>query len=251
VPAIRFLAPEFNYLESQFVSPEKVRASRIFESDKPILKIGGDDYFSGKIEKTNVEFSEVVVELDSGQRGGKNDVSNRIYTGMYLVADFNKPFSHTTLVMPRSQLVDSSDPFVRAVMQGVKVVVEGAEALLSGLENAVEAASNWYQIRTENSEFEQFFSTFGSDRVESYYILTPDLMERLVAFRRAVGSDVSLSFIGSVMHAYINCGPLFEINDDEGDRTVFAAYQHYYGQLRMVFDLVEAMHLNVRLWGKA
>ena len=244
VPAIRFLAPEFEYRQSQYVSDKRVRTSRIFESDGDLMSIVGDDYFTGRIGKTAVEFSEVRVTIrDRVVRDDKGNPVMSRQAGMFLVADFNKPFQHATLVMP--------DPLEQKLGTELSKLVDGTIAFMNSLQKTAGAAgapgSDWKPVRLEDLEFERLFKVYGTDPVEAYYILTPNIMERLTAFQKGTRFGLTLSFVDTAMHAFIHRGALFE-GDLNADRTTFAAYRPYYDQLKQMFDLVEAMNLNTRLW---
>jgi hypothetical protein len=246
MPAIRFLAPEFEYSQTQYLSEKRVRTSRIFESCGDIASIDGDDYFTGRIGKTAVEFSEVRVTIrDRTLRDDKGDPVMWRQAGMFLVADLNKPFQHATLVMP--------DPLEQKLGTEAAKFISGVQAAIKSLDRLIPearaAASDWRPIRLEHLEFERLFQVYCTDPVEAHYILTPDVMERIAAFQKGTRFALTLSFIDTAMHAFILRGALFE-GDVNADRTSFAAYQPYYEQLHQVFDLVEAMHLNTRLWTK-
>ena len=247
VPAIRFLAPELEYQQWQHVSEERVRASRVFESRGDIQEFDGDDHFSGMIGKTAVEFSEVRVGTwDGVLRNDKKEPIILRHTGLFLVADFNKPLQHATLVIP--------DPLEQTLGTEAAKFVRGFQDATKSLDKFVpearRSASDLRPVRLEHLEFERLFQVYCSDPVEAHYILTPDVMERIAAFRKGTGFELTLGFLGTSMHAFILRGALFEV-DVNVDRTGFAVYRPYFEQLRHVFELVDAMHLNTRLWNKA
>jgi len=247
VAAIRFMVPEFEYTQSRFVPEKHVRSSRIFESRGDIESVGGDDHFAGVIGKTAVEFSELRVAIrDRNLRDDKDKPVMWYRTGMFLRADFNKPFQHATLVMP--------DPVEQNLGTEMAKLIGGLQAAIGSLDRfAAEkpaAASDLRPIRLEHLEFERLFEVSCTDPVEAHYILTPNIMERIAEFQKRTRFALSLAFIDTAMHAFIFRGALFE-GDVQSDRTSFAAYQSYYEQLHQIFELVDAMNLNSRLWNKA
>ena len=246
VPAIRFLAPELEYKQLEHVSEERVRASRVFESCGDIKEFYGDDHFAGMIGKTAVEFSEVRVAVWDGYlRNDKNEPVLRGYTGLFLAADFNKPLQHTTLVIPdvlEQHMGTEAAKFVSGLLAATR-------SLDKFVPEARRSASDLRPVRLEHLEFERLFQVHCSDPVEAHYILTPDVMERIAAFRKSTGFALTLSFIGTSMHAFVHRGALFEA-DVNMVRTGFAVYQPYYEQLQHVFELVSVMNLNTRLWNK-
>ena len=102
----------------------------------------------------------------------------------------------------------------------------------------------------QESEFEKAFVVRATDPVESRYILTPDMQERLLALRGRLNQDVRISFRDS--HVFLtvpNQADWFEPRldrpaDDIGQMTNFL------GQMAACFQIVEDLNLNTRIWTK-
>ena len=63
----------------------------------------------------------------------------------------------------------------------------------------------------EDPKFEKIFEVYTTDQVESRYLLTPDLMQRLVDLETAFkGGDLKCSFDGGEMFVTVEGGNLFE-----------------------------------------
>jgi hypothetical protein len=105
-------------------------------------------------------------------------------------------------------------------------------------------------VRLEDPVFEKEFCVYGDDQIEARYILTPALMERIVAFKRKWDKKVSLSFIDSKVYLAIN------INKNLFETRVFrpvADYSFMEENLRFLIlltEIVEDLNLNTRIWTK-
>jgi len=65
-------------------------------------KYDGEDHFTGKLGKTDIEFSEVVAKhrTTRGSGSNKKDSYSIIFRGLFIIADFNKNFKTHTVVLP-------------------------------------------------------------------------------------------------------------------------------------------------------
>jgi len=105
-------------------------------------------------------------------------------------------------------------------------------------------------IKLENPEFEKYFVVYGSDQIESRYILSPSFMERLVTYRKKVGSQVYFSFVNSYIFIAIPTKRnLFEPNLLK-NLTDFNHIKTYFEDLSLLIGAVEDLNLNTRIWSK-
>ncbi len=97
-----------------------------------------------------------------------------VFRGTAIVIEFPKPFSGTTVVRRDK----------------------------SAAGNAVEALTlPWERVRLEDPEFERHFEVYGSDQIESRYLLTPAFMERLLAMHQ----NLHMSFQAAFIHNEFIC----------------------------------------------
>lgn len=72
-----------------------------------------------------------------------------------------------------------------------------------------------YKIETENSAFNKKFDIYASDEHNAYYILTPQLMEKIEEFSDQAGAQTAISFLGPSMYVAVNRRlSMFEPNVD-------------------------------------
>lgn len=73
-----------------------------------------------------------------------------------------------------------------------------------------------YKIETENAGFNRKFDIYASDEHNAYYILTPQLIEKIEEFSDQAGAQIALSFLGPSMFVAVNRRlSMFEPNVDK------------------------------------
>lgn len=221
------IAPGIRYHPESMVPRQDFERSRLFSS--PIDRYQGEDCFSGKIGATDVLFSEVKVErkdTSTDSKGRTRTTWVTVFKGIYLTADFHKHF--------RCQ---------------VSIVPDIAEATFGWLGRKIQGLSSDL-IRLENPDFERAFKVRASDPVEVRYLLTPDMQERLLAFRNNWSSQVRIALLDSRLHLAIpNNSNWFEPAigrpaTDIGQLSLFI------GQLNQLLSIPEQLDLNTRIWTK-
>ncbi|WP_201352156.1 DUF3137 domain-containing protein [Hydrogenimonas urashimensis] len=200
-------------------------ASGLFETDYD--RYEGKDYIRGKIGKTPIEFSNLKVEKRSRDARGREH-RETIFNGTFIVTEFHKHFTRSLMVLPD--------------------VAERYMGVLGG----------WFQnigsknlVRMDSPEFENYFKVYCDDPVEAHYLLTPNLMEKIVALRKEAGSDLYFSFrYDKLFIAIANGGKWFE-------PTLFRSllrldvFKSYIDNLDLILSIVEELNLNRRIWSKA
>ena len=99
-------------------------------------------------------------------------------------------------------------------------------------------------------EFEKLFVVYGTDQIESRYILSPALMQRIVEFKTKRQKPIYLSFVGSsIFVALSETRPLFEPKIFSSILD-FKTVCGYFEDLRVAVEIVEDLNLNTRIWSK-
>jgi len=224
-----FLDEGLTYTPDRMVPLSEFIKSGIFSLS--VDSYTGEDHFTGKIGKTDIEFSEVTAKhLNTTQssRGIKQEYII-IFSGVFVIADFNKHFLTHTLVLP-----DTAEKLFGKFGQTLQSIGAGKKKL----------------VRLENPEFEKEFCVYADDQVEARYILTPALMERILTYKRKWKSKISLSFCDSKVYLAIN------MNKNLFETRIFrpvADYSFMEENLRFLIlltEIVEDLNLNTRIWTK-
>lgn len=219
------IAPGMSFRPQQSVTKDWFNRSGLFP--KPD-RYRGEDYFAGKIGKTDLFFSEVHAErkhTSKDSNGHTSTTYSTLFKGVFLVADFHKEF--------RSELTVEPDKLEGFGFLGQK---------LQSLGGRVQ--------RMENIEFERLFVVRSSDPVEARYILTPAMQDCFVELSRKWDPSLRASFQDSLVYlALPTKGDWFEghIGTPVDDPSQFRGLV---AQLRACFATVEDLDLNTRIWTK-
>lgn len=221
---ISFLEPGLRYHPEQGIAKEQFRAADVFQHR--IDRYKSEDLVQGRIGQTDIAFSEIHAEYKTGS--GKDTTWHTIFKGLFFIGDFHKHFHSRTVVLP-----DKAEKLFGILGQKMQAWNPSRSAL----------------IKLEDPEFEREFVVYGDDQIEARYILSPSLMERIVEFRRKMGTEVYLAFAGSrVFVAVPKKDDWFEpLLLGSADFTTLLTYA---GQLGLAADIVEELNLNTRIWSK-
>ncbi len=228
---VSFVEPSLSYSPDHYIQEPSFRSSEIFQHR--IDRYGGEDHVNGKLGKTPFEFSEIHAEYkttSTDSKGRRKTHWHTIFSGLFFIAEFNKHFTGSTVVLPDS-----------------------AEALFgSGIAKFFQNMnmSRDELIQLEDPEFEREFVVYGEDQIAARYILSPSLMRRILDFKRKTGNTVHLSFVHSKVFVAVSTNRnMFE---PRVFNTVLDAslMEEYVGDLLLATGIVEDLNLNTRIWTK-
>jgi hypothetical protein len=227
---VTFLDPNLNFEYQNRISDAEFYKSKIFLTSADRSK--GEDLIYGKLDKTEIMFSELHLEYKTSStdsNGNRNDQWHTIFKGIFFIADFNKHFQTETVVLP-----------------------DGLEKLFGKFARSLQKISTrkGKLIQLENPEFEKYFKVYADDPIESRYILSPALMERIVEFRKKSNIKISLSFIDSKIYMALPITKdLFEPRVFNNNYD-FEFIKESFGYLLLFTSIVDEMNLNTRIWTK-
>jgi hypothetical protein len=105
-------------------------------------------------------------------------------------------------------------------------------------------------VRMDSPAFEKEFKVLADDPVEAHYLLTPNIMEKLVQLKRKAGAPVYLSFkYDKLFIAIANGGQWFEPSLFKSLLSL-DIFKSYIENLNLVLGIVEDLNLNRRIWSK-
>jgi hypothetical protein len=176
-----------------------------------------DDRVRGRIGQTPFEAAEVKRQYSTG---GKNSQTRTVFHGLFFHLDFNKSLSGVTFVQPETahsyQIGDRREMTVAAL---------------------------------ENPDFEKEFKVWTTNEVEARYILTPVMMEKLLALRQAAEHPVFLGFRGNRAFLGVHYGrSLFE--PGIASTTSLDSIQEMAEHFALAEVVVNELDLNTRIWTK-
>ena len=227
---VHFAEPGLNYYPQEMTDERTFKNSNLFTEG--IDRYSGEDLVRGRVDKTDIVFSEVHAEYKTTSRDSKGRTQTHwhtIFKGLFFIADFNKDFHSQTVVLPDS-----------------------AEKLFGGFGKMLQ---RWNigrpdLIQLEDPEFEREFVVYGNDQIESRYILSTSLMRRILDFKQKTGIKIYLSFTGSKVYVAV------PINRNMFEPKYFSSTSNfepildYYRDLTFAVGIVEDLNLNTRIWTK-
>ena len=219
---IKFIDPDLHYNHAGCVHKNDYENSGLYLEG--VDRYRGDDYVEGRRDKTTFCFSELHTEKRVSS--GKSTHWQTIFKGLFFIGDFNKNFQGRTFIYSENnpQLGFFSKMFSSF-------------------------AWNLEKVNLESLEFENKFIVYSSDQVEARYILTPSFMERLVKLQDLMGDRTSYSFVDTNVYVAI------PISDELFEPSVFSENDYnrlgdYYNTVHIVFDIIDELNLNLRIWNK-
>lgn len=222
---IKKIFPEVEFYPEKYIPEEVYHKSRLFELSQSPDRYTGENLLEGKVGNRKISISEIHSEYETETTDSDNRTHTEwhtIFRGLFIVADFNKNFKCTTIVLPERLIKTRPQKLKRA--------------------------------KLEDPEFEKNFDIFTDDQIEARYILTPALMERILNFMGKVESEIRISFIDSNIYLAISTNKTFfkpaglfsSLNESVTKRRL----QQYLKELNFMLAFIDDLALNTRIWGK-
>jgi len=232
VPSLlKELDPGLSYNPEGHIPKEEFRRSKIFSQS--IDSYEGEDLVFGSYKGIPVRFSELTVQEKHSD--GKNTTYHTFFSGVFMIADFNKDFKYSHWVLPDTAEA-AFGQVVGNFLQKLKLPGRG------------------HMTRMEDPAFEKKFVVYTEDDVEARYILTPKLMHTMLKlserFRKGA-SRIGFAFMDSNVYVAIpieNGRALFEM-PSRGDIGAEAA-RRTLEELKEILSVFDVMELDLRLWSK-
>lgn len=220
---VKFINPEYRYDAYQHISVDDFNLSNLFNNAEMCR---GDDFISGKIDKTQFSYSEITA--GSVPNNNQNTKIKSVFRGLFFYADFHKELTGETYVLP-----------------------DTAEKLLGKIGQSFQSANKKGElVKLENVEFEKQFVVYSSSQTEARYVLTPLMMEAITKIRNKHKLKLHFSFIGS----RVNCAIKFDKNLFEprimSSGVSFTDVEYMHELFGLIETIIKDMNLNIRIWTK-
>jgi len=188
----------------------------------------GEDLIETTIGKTSFKFYELHTEHEICDSEGGSMYWSTIFKGVFFVIDFNKDFKYQTVVLP-----DYNQQKFGVWFQNFRASERYGAKL----------------VNMNHPEFEKLFKVYSEDAVEAHYLLTPNLMERIIQLQQKFKEDIYLSFVNSKLCVAIsNDLNLFEAPHLWGNPDFLNLVKTYHDYLHNCLEIVN--DLNLRIWRK-
>ena len=227
---IKFIDSSLSYSPTEKISQSEFVKCGIFRTG--IDRYRGDDFVNGTIGSTQMEFSEVHAEYKTttiDSKGRRRTHWHTIFKGLLFSADFNKEFNIKTYV-----LTDRAEKMFGFIGTKLQKMNKARGEL----------------VKLENPEFESEFAVYSDDQIESRYLLSPSLMERILSFKKQTKKNIQLSFIDSRLYVTVPYRKALFEPKLFGEMINFSDVQEYHNDLSLVISIAETLNLNTRIWTK-
>lgn len=154
--------------------------------DAAVVKCGDRKYFKRE---------DLLTGLCEGARFRISDVTARRMVRRGKKRRLETVFDGQVMCFSRFDDRKASDGFVQVFRREFFTDIGGARA--------------GHRITTENAAFNDKFNVFAEDEHNAYYILTPQLIEKIMEFSEAAGAPVSLVFAGEKLYAAVKRRGMF------------------------------------------
>lgn len=214
---ISTLCETTSYKPDQGISEQTFVHSKLFST--PPDRYRSEDLITGVIGKTNFECSEIVAEEKQviHDKKGRRETWVDIFRGFFFIADFQKDFKGDTLIYRNAWI----KPFF-----------------------------NSERVKLENQEFKKSFDVYSSDQVEARYLLSPAIMEKLLELDRKFPGKITVSFRHSLIVIAIPDSKNHFETSIWTSQTNNSQLKQEFNTLKALFNIVNDLNLNLRVWTK-
>lgn len=208
-----------SYAPQGHVSPHMFRQAAFFARDFDTY--GGDDLVKGNIAGVEVTWSDVKATYTTKNAKGKS-TRHTLFEGLFFMAPFPRLFHKKTWVLP---------DVAQKILGDFGTLVQGLDR-------------RGALVKLDNPNFERAFVVFSEDQIEARYLLSPVMMERLLALKNHAKTPLHVSFIaGHIFLGFSYGKPSFEpaLSQPLG---AFKTVEKHAQMLALMYGIVEALGLK-------
>lgn len=227
-PLISFINKDFIYKPDSYISHNEFLKTGFFENQ--LYNYDGNDQLIGKHNDVLFQFCDLwVTKTPSIKTNNQSDYN--VFCGNFFMAKFNKSFKFETYIIPtysfRENLI--GDDF----------------------DTQTFLVDNWCfgdKVQLEDPEFTKLFSVFSKDQIESRYILTPTLMERIKKVQEKTRGKLFISFRNDMIFIANNNG--FDYFEPDFYKSINSkeAILEYYKEITDLLSIIDELQLNIKIW---
>ncbi len=209
---VKFYDSRLTYTPDRGILPNAVEISDLFTG--AVSK--SSDYVEGQLDETFIQFSKI-------------SLVNNGFTGIFMISSFNKYYNGNYTILQRSYT--------------------GIESLIGKVFHTIDNEI-LAPIKMENPDFEKEFVVFGTNDIETRYIITPAFMEKMLEFRSKANNDLYISFRRSRMFLAFGTKSWNIFEPDLNKQATLEDIEQWGRALQLAIGMVEEFGLNTRIWSK-
>ncbi len=218
---ISLIADDLSYRPMQHINESRVASSRIIAGNSN-FKVNGSDLINGN-------YHGIPIMLSYLRARSTGEESSTLFDGIFLVADFKKDFKGSVILLPNITRKNKPGFLSRMMSKG---------------------RSESY-IQLEDTEFAKEYICYASDDILARYILSFSFKDKLLEYRKRYPHFfVIFSFIDGVMHLVVDNKRNPFTPSLQKPLTDKNQMKSLFDELMMVFEVVEVLELNEKIWSK-
>jgi hypothetical protein len=212
---LEYINPDAVYYPFEYIPLDTFNRSLLFGSNPLFYK--GEDYLRGYIGEVNFEFSELTVEHPYSYKSG----NQTIFKGIFMHATFREQFLGRIIILPRDDLQHQT----RAIKN---ITREGGR-----------------QVSLDSEAFNNYFVAYAWTEFRAEHVISPQLMAKMVEFRKVNKKRLHLSFVdGQIYIAITDKNDILEprifLRNDR-----YETVEQYYIDFSALINLVVEFDLSV------
>lgn len=192
---------------------------------RPVGHWRSEDEICGR--KGAISYSICEANATESKKNEKQPWKDLIFAGLIVRLDFNKHFQGHTIVIPN-----------------------GESQVLDGVLGESQTRGGKTLCRMDDALFEKSFSVYSTNSQEAHYILTPKLMELILATHARFNGTRCCFKDQSVHLAIPSKGNRFEVSLLGPKMTPENAIGDLAECVDLAEQLIDALHLETRIWSK-
>ena len=199
--------------------------SKLYKSPN---KYDGEDKLKGLLHELPFECSEITAI----HRVRKNDGTYRdtdIFSGLFIAIEFNKIIKNPTIVK-----IKNAGSFINSIL---------------GNSNLNSSVKGMDKIELDNPEFRDKYDIYSFDEVESRYVLTQALMERMLILSNSFGLT-EYSFVGNKMYIAVETDENFFESHLDTSLNNISEVVRYIEIIEDIGSIVDVLKIDEYLWSK-
>jgi len=219
---INFIQPGFTYKPKNYVSSKEYKASGLY---RYIYKnYDGDDHIQGNYKGVNFHCSEIETSYDTHQempiRNMRNGGSLTIFKGLFFVAVINN-FRGGTYIWTRGD--------------------EQLAASIMDEHYRMFPLPHVYKLKVAHEEFNNYFSAYSSYPAEADILLTQEMVQHIVNFRKQIDRNIRLSAVAGKFYVAIPIEEdLLEPGTDLDDKEII---KEYFFSILLILSIINQLRL--------
>lgn len=210
-----FILPDVIYKPSGYVPSKEYRRSGLYRHRYNYFD--GEDYIEGVYKDVHFHCSELHTRYETG-----TTVNKTIFQGLFFVASVNHFFQGGTYIWSAENEQTGS---------------------IADEEYRFFPMPEVCHLHTGSKLFENYFTVYSTNPTESHYLLTKEMMQLLVKFRRQIKREISLSVVAGKCYVTVPMDEnLFDPSpSDPGDKETVKGY--FFSAL-LILSIINQLQLS-------